>query len=90
MVASVLAVVLAAGKGTRMKSVLPNVLHRVAGIPIAEHVLRALLKSGVKDIALVLSPETAPFRMLLENFPEVLVCTQNRQAGTGDAVGVER
>src|SRR5205085_5928653 len=34
-------VVLAAGKGTRMKSALPKVLHRVAGLPMIEHVLTA-------------------------------------------------
>ena len=33
-------VILAAGKGTRMKSALPKVLHRVAGLPMIEHVLR--------------------------------------------------
>jgi bifunctional UDP-N-acetylglucosamine pyrophosphorylase/glucosamine-1-phosphate N-acetyltransferase len=32
-------VILAAGKGTRMKSALPKVLHRVAGVPMIEHVL---------------------------------------------------
>ena len=34
-------VVLAAGKGTRMKSVLPKVLHRAHGLPLLEHVPRA-------------------------------------------------
>jgi bifunctional UDP-N-acetylglucosamine pyrophosphorylase/glucosamine-1-phosphate N-acetyltransferase len=34
-------VVLAAGKGTRMKSALPKVLHRVAGVPLIEYVLSA-------------------------------------------------
>ena len=34
-------VILAAGKGTRMKSALPKVLHRAAGLPLIEHVLRA-------------------------------------------------
>ena len=36
------AVVLAAGKGTRMRSELPKVLHEAAGLPLLEHVLRAL------------------------------------------------
>ena len=34
-------VVLAAGKGTRMKSGIPKVLHEAAGLPLIEHVLRA-------------------------------------------------
>ena len=35
-------VVLAAGKGTRMRSSLPKVLHRLAGLPLLAHVLRAI------------------------------------------------
>ncbi|PYR56457.1 MAG: bifunctional UDP-N-acetylglucosamine diphosphorylase/glucosamine-1-phosphate N-acetyltransferase GlmU, partial [Acidobacteria bacterium] len=34
-------VVLAAGKGTRMKSLEPKVVHRALGVPLIEHVLRA-------------------------------------------------
>jgi len=37
-----LVVVLAAGQGTRMKSALPKVLHRLAGRPLVEHVLRTV------------------------------------------------
>ena len=36
------AVILAAGKGTRMKSDLPKVLHKVAGISMLEHVFRSV------------------------------------------------
>ena len=35
-------VVLAAGKGTRMRSTLPKVLHQVAGLPLVAHVLNAI------------------------------------------------
>ncbi|HWZ18833.1 MAG TPA: NTP transferase domain-containing protein, partial [Ktedonobacteraceae bacterium] len=35
------AIVLAAGKGTRMRSTLPKVLHQVAGLPLLAHVLNA-------------------------------------------------
>ena len=36
------AVILAAGKGTRMKSDLPKVMHKVAGISMLEHVFRSV------------------------------------------------
>ena len=40
------AIVLAAGKGTRMKSALPKVLHKVGGKPMLEHVLNAATEAG--------------------------------------------
>ena len=37
-------IILAAGKGTRMKSDLPKVMHKVGGIPMIEHVLKIVHK----------------------------------------------
>ena len=48
------AVVLAAGKGTRMRSSLPKVLHPVAGKPMVQHVLEAALQLPLAHIHLVL------------------------------------
>ena len=48
------AVVLAAGMGTRMKSALPKVLHPVAGKPMLLHVMDALKEAGVEEIIVVL------------------------------------
>ncbi len=50
---SPVAIVMAAGKGTRMKSDLPKVLFPVAGRPMIEYVLDALLESGVRRIVVV-------------------------------------
>jgi hypothetical protein len=50
---SPVAIVMAAGKGTRMKSDLPKVLFPVAGHPMIEYVLDALLESGVRRIVVV-------------------------------------
>jgi len=47
------AIVMAAGKGTRMKSDLPKVLFPVAGRPMIEYVLDALIESGVRRIVVV-------------------------------------
>ncbi|TAM90001.1 bifunctional UDP-N-acetylglucosamine diphosphorylase/glucosamine-1-phosphate N-acetyltransferase GlmU, partial [bacterium] len=51
------ALVLAAGKGTRMKSALPKVLHPICGEPMLAHVLRALRDAGIDDVTVVASPE---------------------------------
>ncbi|MHB8182712.1 MAG: NTP transferase domain-containing protein [Candidatus Desulforudaceae bacterium] len=47
------AVVLAAGKGTRMKSRRPKVLHRVAGKPMVAHVIQAAREAGVDRLIIV-------------------------------------
>ncbi len=45
--------ILAAGKGTRMRSELPKCLHRVCGVPMAEHVARAMKGAGVQSPVIV-------------------------------------
>ena len=46
-------VILAAGKGTRMYSDLPKVLHPLAGKPMVQHVIDAAMKLGAKNVHLV-------------------------------------
>ena len=48
-----LAIVLAAGKGTRMRSARPKVLHEVAGKPMVGHALDAAREAGASDLAVV-------------------------------------
>src|SRR3546814_20171010 len=55
----VAAVVLAAGKGTRMKSVLPKVLHPLAGRPLILHLLDTVHTVGVERAVVVVGPEGA-------------------------------
>ena len=50
------AIVLAAGKGTRMKSALPKVLHRIAGRSMVGHVLDNLAELKVAKTAVVIAP----------------------------------
>jgi len=53
---SCLAIVLAAGEGTRMRSSRPKVLHRIAGRSLLGHVLAALRAAGQSETALVIAP----------------------------------
>jgi len=49
------AVILAAGKGTRMKSLLPKVLRKICGRPMISYTLENLRKAGISDITVVVS-----------------------------------
>lgn len=51
------AVILAAGKGTRMKSDLPKVLHRIGGLTLLDHVLGAVRAAGVPRTVVVVGHE---------------------------------
>jgi bifunctional UDP-N-acetylglucosamine pyrophosphorylase/glucosamine-1-phosphate N-acetyltransferase len=81
------AIVLAAGKGTRMKSDLPKVMHRIGSRTLIGHVLDCLAPLGLARIVTVIAPgmdaverEVAPHG----------VAFQSEQLGTGHAVGCAR
>lgn len=79
------AIVLAAGKGTRMKNTLPKVVHPVAGRPMIERVLRAVQTAGADEIRVVVGFREELVRAIVE--PMQAKCfKQERQAGTADAV----
>ncbi len=87
---AVRAIVLAAGKGTRMKSERPKMLHALCGRPILWHVLRALHDAGLTDIVVVTSDElTAGLATLAAEAGHAALATvvQEPQLGTGHAVG---
>lgn len=80
-----LALVLAAGLGTRMRSATPKVLHPVAGRPLLLWAVEACAAAGARPLV-VLSPESAAAREVL---PEgTAVAIQDPMRGTGDAVRV--
>ena len=78
------AIVLAAGKGTRMKSDLPKVLHKVCGLPMVEHVVRALRGAGVQRIVVVVGHGGEAVQEALGATVEY--AWQREQLGTGHAV----
>jgi bifunctional UDP-N-acetylglucosamine pyrophosphorylase/glucosamine-1-phosphate N-acetyltransferase len=81
-----IAIVLAAGKGTRMKSELPKVLVEVCGRPMIEYVLEALAAAGVERTIVVVGYREDLVRTALADRPGVEFATQVEQNGTGHAV----
>ena len=80
------AIVLAAGKGTRMKSELPKVLLPVCGRPMIEYVLDALTKGGVDRVIVVVGYRAEMVRALVDGRADVEFALQTEQLGTGHAV----
>ncbi len=82
-----LAVVLAAGEGTRMKSDLPKVLHQVAGRSMLAHVLAAVAEAGVGSVAVVVGPGRDEVREeALRLAPGAATFVQTERLGTAHAV----
>lgn len=80
------AVVLAAGKSTRMKSELPKVLHEVCGRMMIEYVLDAARAAGVKKMIVVVGHRADLVRAALAGQHDVVFAEQKEQKGTGHAV----
>ncbi|HML44424.1 bifunctional UDP-N-acetylglucosamine diphosphorylase/glucosamine-1-phosphate N-acetyltransferase GlmU [Hyphomicrobium zavarzinii] len=84
---SLLTVILAAGKGTRMRSNLPKVLHRIAGRSMLGHVLARAKSVGGDKLAVVVGPGMDAVRKeATAAVPDAAVYVQENQAGTADAV----
>jgi bifunctional UDP-N-acetylglucosamine pyrophosphorylase/glucosamine-1-phosphate N-acetyltransferase len=82
-----LTLVLGAGKGTRMKSALPKVMHQIAGRSMLGHVLATARAAGGTSIAVVVGPGMPEVAREAERWaPGAAVFVQEKQAGTGDAV----
>lgn len=77
------AIILAAGKGTRMKSKLPKVLHKLSGKPMLEHVLDAAGEAGVDDEIVIVGFGSERSR---SSRNPGRVAIQKEQLGTGHAV----
>ena len=82
-----LAIVLAAGEGTRMKSSTTKVLHPVGGLPMAAHAVRAAVAAGGTDVALVVGRGADKVEAAARPFAkDVSVHLQTERLGTGHAV----
>lgn len=80
------AVILAAGKGTRMKSELPKVIHEALGKPMVQYSIDAAMEAGAasSDICLVVGHKAEMVKNIVGD--SVTYVTQEEQLGTGHAV----
>ncbi len=84
--ADVAIVILTAGRGTRMRSRLPKVLHPLAGLPMIEHVVRAAEAINPAQVILTLGPTSEQLRDTYRDRCDI--AWQAEPLGTGDAARV--
>jgi bifunctional N-acetylglucosamine-1-phosphate-uridyltransferase/glucosamine-1-phosphate-acetyltransferase GlmU-like protein len=82
------AVILAAGQGTRMKSKLPKVVHKVMGKCMVEHAITAAREAGADEICVVVGHGADIVKREITS--NVTFVTQDKQLGTGHAVKCAR
>jgi len=84
---SCLAIVLAAGEGTRMRSARPKVLHSIAGRSLLAHVLAAIGEAGVTATAVVIGPGQEAIAAEAQRIsPRAQCFVQGERRGTAHAV----
>ena len=84
-------IILAAGKGTRMKSDHPKVMHKVAGRSLLGHVISAANATGAEQHCVVCGPDMAEVEQESKTFaPEAKIALQTDRLGTGHAVSMAR
>src|SRR6516164_9253467 len=81
--------ILAAGKGTRLKSSLAKVLHSAGGRPLVEHVVRASLALGAKKVIAIVGHQAEKAAEIVEPLGAETVL-QQPQNGTGHAMLVAK
>ncbi len=82
---SIAAVILAAGKGKRMKSGIPKVLHELGGHPIIEYVVKTAKKMNIRKIVMVVGHKGQMITEFLKPY-EVEFVWQREPLGTGHAL----
>jgi bifunctional UDP-N-acetylglucosamine pyrophosphorylase / glucosamine-1-phosphate N-acetyltransferase len=79
-------VILAAGKGTRMKSAHPKVLHHVAGMPMIEHVVATAAALNPASTTVVVGHEAEQVKCALSRYKNLQFVVQEPQLGTAHAL----
>lgn len=78
-------IILAAGLGTRMKSLTPKVLHKICGKPIIQYVIDSIKTLKSESNIVVINPSSDKIRDALKDYP-VVFAVQKKLKGTGDAL----
>jgi bifunctional UDP-N-acetylglucosamine pyrophosphorylase/glucosamine-1-phosphate N-acetyltransferase len=80
-------IILAAGEGTRMKSTTPKVLHRIGGLALVGHAIRAARVTGAEHVGVVVRHERERVVDYVSGFdPDLVIADQDDIKGTGRAV----
>ena len=79
--------ILAAGKGTRMNSDTPKVLHKVAGSTIIDHVIQKAQLLNPSKITIMINKSLL---VLKKQYPNIQLLIKEPQLGTGHAVQIFR
>ena len=78
-----IAIILAAGRGTRMKSDIPKVMHEIMGKPMIERVVEIVKNAGISNIIVVAG---FGYDMVKSALSGVKVVLQKKLLGSGDAI----
>ncbi len=81
---NLVAIILAAGKGTRMRSKYPKVLHKVGGKPMLQHVIDAATAAGADKKVIIVGHEAEMVEAMVGK--QGTIALQKEQLGTGHAV----
>ncbi|RCL01941.1 MAG: bifunctional UDP-N-acetylglucosamine pyrophosphorylase / Glucosamine-1-phosphate N-acetyltransferase [Candidatus Tokpelaia sp. JSC188] len=82
-----LSIILAAGEGTRMRSAVPKVLHKIGGLPLVCHVIRTMKAVGSQKVVVVVGSEAKNVAESVQLFAsDVAIVEQKKRLGTAHAV----
>ena len=82
-----LAIILAAGEGTRMKSAKPKVLHEIAGLSMLGHILACVKNVDIARIVVIIGPDRDDVALEIKRYaPQADIIVQNERLGTAHAV----
>jgi bifunctional UDP-N-acetylglucosamine pyrophosphorylase/glucosamine-1-phosphate N-acetyltransferase len=89
--APIAVVILAAGKGTRMRSDLPKVLHKAAGRTLLSHVLHSAAKAKPQRTVIISGPQMPEVGIEAQQVtPGAVIAIQEKRQGTAHAVGIAK